>query len=274
MRTGQKIKAKLGPAICHTPRLVVILGLVLLPTFAQTRNPIEGVVAAEDGHPISGVVVYNSEPIREQTTTDRRGVFRLKHPGAVIHFSGDRLQPLTVVVKARATGVRITMYASTNMLVVPTCGTVRPGRKRVGWSSYGLQFEVPMTDVSISGGRPDVDYVRYVIEPKLGEANLEIWLGPSAIGIDPDAEMFMKSVRFEQRNVVSADGRTMGMDSWGTLRNGARWRQAAIVDSGGSIYENTSPQDSTLFDQIIDSVCTIPNPRVPHVPIPLPPSLR
>jgi hypothetical protein len=264
LRTKPRLKHL--PAVCSTRWLVVTIGLMLPSMFGQTELPIRGTVVTKDGQPIAGVMVYGSMsknccPFkREQTTTDEEGQFRLEHPGAVIHFWKDNLQPQALVVGPGTSEVRMTMEPSTESLVVPACGKPGPGQKQIGWGKYGLRFRVPKRAVKILGGKTNTDYVRYVIKPKTGEAHLELWFGPYAMESDPDNDLVINSVNFAQRNVVDANGGVAGKDSWGNLRSEGSWRQTAVSTQGGSIYRNARPQDATLFDQIVNSICLVPYP--------------
>jgi hypothetical protein len=236
----------------------------------QTRKPITGTVVADDGQPLSDVMVYGRLE-RAHTTTNRQGNFRLDRAQAVIHFRREGFQPQSIVMKPENEVLRVTMHASTNSLVTPVCGTTRPGQKQLGWGKYGLQFIVPSSEVNISGGEPDVDYVLYVIRHMTGNANLELWFGPSSIDSDPDDKLFVTSRFFEQRNLVSADQKMLGIDSRGVLRDGTRWRQTAVFFQGGSIYRGATPQEADFLDTIVNSICQIPYPT--QLP-PLPPGLR
>lgn len=254
-------------AVCSMRWLVVTIGLMLLPSIlGQTESPISGTVTTKDGQPIAGVIVYGSMaktccPFkREQTITDKEGQFHLEHPGAVIHFSKDDLQPQAFVVGPGTSGVHITLEPSIGSLVVPVCGKSGPAQKQIGWGKYGLRFNVPERAVKILGGKPDADYLRYAIKPKTGEAYLELWFGPYAMGTDPDDDQLINSVNFAQRNVVASSGGVVGMDSRGHLRGGEIWRQTAVLGQGGSRYRNALPEEARLFDEIVNSICTVPYP--------------
>jgi hypothetical protein len=249
-----------------TLRLVVMIGLILPSLLGQTESPVTGTAVTKDGQPISGVMVYgamskNCCPFkREKTTTDKEGHFRLEHPGAVIHFWKEDLQPRAVVVQPGTSEIRVAMDVSTGSLVIRVCGKPGPGQKQIGWGKYGLQFKVPTRAVRILGGKADVDYLRYVIKPKTGDAYLELWFGPYAMNSEPDDDLLVNSVKFAQRNVVASDGGVVGQDSWGELASGSIWRQTAVVAVGGSRYGNASAQDANLFDQVVTSICQVPYP--------------
>ena len=115
-------------------------------------------------------------------------------------------------------------------------------------------------NVKILGGKPDVDYVRYVIKPNNGDFYLNLWFGPNSISMEPDDQQFVESVDFSQRNLVSAQGEVIGMDSWGRLSSGLSWRHTAAFGSG-AVYRSADKESAALFDQIINSICTVDYPR-------------
>ena len=50
---------------------------------------------------------------------------------------------------------------------IPACVDAAKGQRLIGWGKYGLFFAVPKRGVKILGGKPDVDYVKFVIhQPK------------------------------------------------------------------------------------------------------------
>lgn len=235
------------------------------PTLAQNPLPITGTVITEDGQPIAGVIVQGSlwksccPAQQDSATSDEKGEFRLEHGGLVIHFLKDNLQPETIVVKPGTSKIRVTMRASTNNLTVPICGRLGRGERQIGWGKYGPRFTVPVHIVTIKGGKPDTDYVRYVIMPKKGKSYLEFWFGPYALSSEPDDEQFVNSSDFAQRNLVIVSG-GIGMDSSGHLRNGNSWRQTVVLGRGGAVYQQAPPDEASVFDRIINSICTVPYP--------------
>ena len=112
--------------------------------------------------------------------------------------------------------------------------------------------------MKILGGKTDVDYVRYLIKPKTGDAYLELWFGPYALSTEPPDEDFVSSIEFWQRRIVAPGVGVVGTDSWGRLRDQGRWRQTVIAGGGGSRYRATRPEDIVLFDRIVDSICLTP----------------
>jgi hypothetical protein len=121
------------------------------------------------------------------------------------------------------------MTAAGNAFTVRTCVQPESNQKQIGWGKYGLHFTVPK-DVKILGGKPDVDYVRYIIKPNNGGPFLNLWFGPYSISMDD--QQFLESVDFSQRNLASAKGDVISMDSWGRLSSGLSWRHTAAFGSG------------------------------------------
>jgi hypothetical protein len=232
----------------------------------HAESPISGAVTTEDGQPIPGVVVIGSMsknccPFkRDETITDQNGRFRIEHPGEVIHFFKRKLKPRTIVVAPSNPEIQIVLQTPKDDLVIPACGVVSRGQKRIGWGKYGLQFNVLKRAVNISGGKTDVDYVHYVIKPKAGEGWLELWFGVNAMGELPDDDQFVSSERYSHRNVF-APGMTVGLDSWGETRGGGEWRQTAVAAFGGAKYRSASPEQTRLFDEVVNSMCMVPFPN-------------
>jgi len=245
--------------------LVVVLGFTLPSVLGQAESPLSGTVVTTGGQAVAGATVYGSLskaccPFkREQTTTDKEGRFRLEHPGAVIHFSAQSFQPQTFVIKPGRLEVRATMPDSIDRLEMPWCKKPEPSFKQIGWGQYGLQFSVPTRATNILGGKPDVDYVRYLVKAKTSKATLELWFGPYAMNMDPDDELIIDSAAFAERNVLNAKREVIGKDSWGHLPDGTAWRQTAVIAEGGARYRNASPENVELFDQVINSICDIPS---------------
>jgi len=147
-------------------------------------------------------------------------------------------------------------------MVVPACQKLGRNLRRVGWYKYGLQFDVPVREAQILGGKPDVDYFRYLIKPKKGQGYLELWFGPMAFSPEPDKELLLNSVVKQKRKVVNAGAEEIGQDSFGRLENGKIWRHTFVGTRGmdGAQYQ-AGEADAELFNQIINSACSVPVPR-------------
>jgi hypothetical protein len=235
------------------------------------HGPIVGIAATKDGKPVAGVYVYGSQwtccpPQQDTATTDENGGFRLERPGAIIHFSSDDFQPLSLIVRPDISTLHVTLEPPSNSLSVPACGKPSKDTERVGGGRYGLQFDVPLRDAKLIRGEWDVDYVVHIVKPNKGHDQLELWFGPYAMDSQPYDDQFIDSTRFAQRSVVaspaatgSGRGGVVGLDSWGALGDGTMWRQVSVVTEGAR-YKNARPENAALFDRVINSLCFIPLP--------------
>ena len=216
-----------------------------------------------DSNPIARVKVYGSQICcpakREQGVTDDNGRFTLQHPGRVIHFYGEGIKPQAVVLDDFTKPIHVVLSPSSGNFLLPICGNLADGEKRIGWGDRGPQFIVKIREVNVKLGKPDVDYVVHSIKRKGGDESLALWFGPYAANLQPDDELFISSVSFTQREIV-ADRETVGLDSRGELRGGGEWRHTAVLGQGAAIYRNANPRDREFFDQIIDSICEVPYP--------------
>lgn len=251
--------------------LCVYFGAPLLPLLAfaaslspQTKPAITGVIVAKDGRPIAGVQVWGSAwkdccPVQyDQTTTGDQGKFVLEHRAAVVHFMKEGFQPMTVVTRSESDELHIVMKPASNSLVLRPCGHVPAGQRQIPSGKYGLHFFVTKREFQVLGGKPDTDYVKYVIKPKKDQSWLELWFGPYAMPSEPEEDQFVQSTDFSQRNVTLPDG-AVGIDTSGHLRDGTNWRQMGMLGSGAR-YTNAPAADAGLFDAIINSACFTPYP--------------
>jgi hypothetical protein len=76
---------------------------------------------------------------------------------------------------------------------------------------------------------------------------------------DPPADTLKASMTFTQTKLVNRDGNEIGLDSRGKRDDQRSWRWLGVW-AEGAVYENASPEDAALFDQIIDSACLVPYP--------------
>jgi hypothetical protein len=142
---------------------------------------------------------------------------------------------------------------------IASCTKLPSGHKRVGWGKYGLQFNVRKRDVRLKGGKPDVDYVKYIVQRKNSDSILALWFGNNAMSAEPDERMTRASSSHSMRTVVSEKGEIVGVDYQGSTADGRRWRKF-VVGRQGAVYDSVPPTDSTLFDEIINSACETPYP--------------
>lgn len=248
---------------------LVAFTILCLPTLnAQRKSTLSGRVTSAEGLPIEGAVVsvgalkLSDLKSLDHATTDKDGRFQLAYPGDVIRIRKEGFQPFTLVLDPSSPDITVTLTPEHDSLIAPLC-TKSPtrGSRRIGYGPIGATFDIPKKDVEILGGKWDVDYVRYVIRPKRRKGSLEFWFGPYAMSSEPPDEDYLNSLSFEERYLISATGERYGLDVSGIKRDNSRWRRTSIVMTGGALYQNALPEDATLFDRIIDSVCIAPQKR-------------
>jgi len=256
------------PKLWTSSALLVACTLATAPgpfVFGQAGGPIKGRVLSVSGQPIPGIAVYSKWKLccpygESSAKTDDSGQFQLDRAGHLLHVFGLDFQPQTLILKDGDSDIQIVLDSSTPGSPVPTCKQPANARKEVSWGEYGVHFAVN-AKAKLRGGKPDVDYVRYVLTLPKSKSYLEFWFGPYAMNPEPDDELFMGSSDFSQRNLRNADGKVFGEDGRGHLKSGGNWRHFAIFGEGGALYRDASEQDAQIFDQIIDSVCIVPGPQ-------------
>ncbi len=245
--------------------VLAFIFLQIVSSGAQNEPPIAGTVSL-GGHPIAGVTVSggiwkNCCPAqRDRAVSDNEGKFRLEHPGRVIHCYKDGLSPQTVVLEDYTKPIYVALRAAEGSLILPTCAKTKKDSRAIGWGKYGLRFSVPTDSTVIAGGKPDVDYVQWIISPQNSSAHLALWFGPYAANLEPEDDRFINSASFTQRTIAIGDDAQVGIDSQGKLREGGEWRHTAVQGQGAATYTNANLKDKVLFDQIIGSICEVPYP--------------
>ena len=66
------------------------------------------------------------------------------------------------------------------------------------------------------------------------------------------------SEKFVQRNVVNAEGKTIGLDSRGVQENAESWRVLTLPGKEIVSYFEVAPETANMFDSVIDSACFQP----------------
>ena len=137
------------------------------------------------------------------------------------------------------------------------CVTTPSTHRLVGWGRYGLHFMVPKKTVELKGGKPDIDYVTYIVKPIKDDSSLELWFGPISLSPGPDRESAKKLTSFTRTEIIDDRGEVVGVDYSGSRDDGRRWRKF-VVGSEGSLYRDVPAASADLFDSIINSACEVP----------------
>jgi hypothetical protein len=241
----------------------MMLRAMLLSFFLFCALPLPGQVSGltgkvtdAEGKPLSGVHIYGTWrrlPTEADTAdTDSSGCFHLEHRAQVIHFYKDGFAPTSYVTKPDDAEIRIVMNRAGTIKVLPRCKRTKHGHTRIG--SGLILFDVPKKGVQISGGKPDTDYVLYIVKLKGKPSALEFWIGVYAISSDAD-EQILESTDFQEGEALCPDSMCGGYDSKGHLPTGNRWRKFVFVSQVGAIYRDASPEEADRYDRMMDSVC-------------------
>jgi len=239
--------------------------LLALPLSAG-RGSISGKVVDEQGAPIVGAVVGTTSsccpPKTNTSKTDERGQFHLDNHGPILRIRGENFEPQSLVLKNDYSDVLGRLHPELNKLHPPKCGRSTRGERLLGWG-WGLHFSVPDHGIHVSGGDVDVDYRVYGIRLKRRGSVLELWFGPTAFTVEPDDQQLVKSVEFSQRNIFNSKDEAIGLDTRGRDLDDRLWRRTGIIMSGAK-YDGASPEESAVFDRILDSACFMYRSSVSH----------
>lgn len=244
---------------CIAIALVAIGADAIRAGAAQSAIDVRSTVADSNGAPIPGVTVWsNAEPgVKSDETwstkTGADGAFTLARVGDVLYLAKDKFEPLAVVITGKPFPEKFVMQAANNDFVLHPCGGVRDGKRAFG--GLALSFAARTKGLDVLGGKPDVDYVRWVLRPKSAAVSLELWFGLNAMSVTPPEEQLIGAASFSMRNVVLEDGGgAVGVDAVGTS-GGGRWRHFASIGAGGARYKDATDEEAKLFDAVIDTGC-------------------
>jgi hypothetical protein len=146
--------------------------------------------------------------------------------------------------------------------VVSGCKKLEPGMRRIG-DQYGFQFDVPLSNFTISEGTSDTIPVMhgFRLRPKNSTSALQVSFGQrpmESMAVDPARIL---SDHVEKRSIFDSKGHPIGEDYWGYLNSGERWRQVRLF-KGGDVakYGFVKQEEAELFDRVISSACLLSAP--------------
>jgi hypothetical protein len=144
--------------------------------------------------------------------------------------------------------------------VVSACKELRPGMARIG-EQQGFQFDVAAKDFVISEGTQDMPPFEhgFGLHSKDGGSGLGITFRHFETPLVDPAPTFLEHT--EKQNIVDYTGRVVGVDRWGYLSTGERWREVRLFR--GSVlakYEFINQKEAEPWDRVISSACLIPSP--------------
>jgi hypothetical protein len=142
-------------------------------------------------------------------------------------------------------------------IVVKVCNATHADDDRIA-GDFGTQFDVPKAGFVVHVWTRDMPpALQYGVVTKNGAKTM-------TIGHDDDTFRDLRqtfpvfSASVEQREIRGANGRVLGHDRWGYLKDGDRWRYATFLSGDAVGYPPTSAKEAALFDEVIASACVLP----------------
>jgi hypothetical protein len=247
---------------------LIIVGL-LFPSclLAQGSRPLRGTVTSNSGQPIATVVVYtNAGTGCCEAITNDRGEFELMHSGKVLHFSNDKFEPLTMLMKSDLSQVHVALAPAANDLTIHDCRPPAPNEVQISVANSAVRFSVAQgarRRPTIRKGDPDPGGMVYLVKRNGGKVWMKIVFGPQSFLLDPEDRLFIDSRDFAQRNVARTNGAVIGRDSSGHNRKGRIWRATGVGGQAVAVYEDAKLQDAEFLDQVAFSMCEVPSTTKP-----------
>ena len=134
------------------------------------------------------------------------------------------------------------------------------GMELLGRGKYGLNFSVPKRGFNVRGGKPDVDYVLFLVSPKKSNTVLQLWFGGMTLDLSPSSQKLESSTNLKKTKLTVEDGKLNGMDFRAQSTDGSYWRHFAIEYQGGAVYATKDKLDADRLDSVVDSACYTPYP--------------
>ncbi len=239
---------------CH---LFIITAVSAVEGTPYNYSGIQGTVVSTSGVPLSGVTAstggYPTGDQPDSVATDELGRFSFPGPRGVLHFRKVGYRPVTLFMDQTANKYRIVLdEVDTSGWTIPDCPTSEDFHARVGLRTL---FMVPkggeITKKKENGGRVETNISVQNERSKLTIVSGEL-LGPGAL----DDFWELESETFEERWILDAQGKILGIDMRGELPDGHRWRHARFGNSDLVTFVPVGAKTAVFYDKVIDSACT------------------
>jgi hypothetical protein len=214
---------------------------------------VSGTVTDADGKPVGGVDVYSQtvnccQPWVSQARSDDAGHFAIRNAGQVVTFLKAGYSPRSLVLETGRHDVQLILESRpADDWQIPTCRA----------SSTDRRFEgLPLSMVMLNGMHSKkIVSGSFVIRGKASYPLIRLFRGDPRTPYGETTSWLFGSEKFSQRNVLSAEGKTIGVDSRGVQENGNSWRVVVIPGQETVEYDGATRETSDIFDRIIDSAC-------------------
>lgn len=137
--------------------------------------------------------------------------------------------------------------------VVHTCRDVPSGVRRIR-ADFGTQFDISEQSFAVHSGVQDMPPgINYFVILKDSTARLVITSHDTWENIEKPFAVFSEDLH--ERNILGANGGSVGTDHWGSLKSGERWRFVKFLNGDDAAYLPTTPTEAISLDQVIGSAC-------------------
>jgi hypothetical protein len=214
---------------------------------------VSGTITDADGKPVVGVDVFSQtvnccQSWVSRARSDDAGNFGIRNAGQVVTFLKAGYGPKSLVLETGGKGIQLVLERKPeDDWQIPTC---KEGSAEHHFHGLTLTMGIP------HGMHSEQVLPRsFIIHRKVRYPMIRLFKGNPAAPYGETASRLFGSGKFAQRNVLNAEGKTIGLDSRGVLENGESWRVVVIPGTETVEYEGTVPETSDIFDHIIDSAC-------------------
>jgi len=241
-------------------QLLCQLAILILPTTEASSSQnklateiaeISGVVSAENGRRLPGVIVRGPQTV--DCRTDENGRFSMRVPSdpvfcCVVQFRQKGYRTVTKAIDPQIGTLDVVLKPGESLWIPRTWDP--SDSKRIGIT---MRLAVPK-GATIKRGH-DVDYwtVSVGFGPKKNREWMQIGGGPTwSLGLPSKGDM-ASSIEIAERDMGCWDG----IDIRGRSNDGRRWRFTGMW--GETIrYNGVSEKAAMFFDSIIDGLCCDP----------------
>jgi hypothetical protein len=214
---------------------------------------VSGTVTDVDWKPIGGVYVYSQtvnccQPWVSQVRSDDAGHFALRNAGQVVTFLKVGYVPRSVVFETGRNDIQLVLESRpSDDWRIPTCRASASERRFDGLPLSLVMPNRMHSKKTVSGS--------FIIHGKGNYPLIRLFRGDPRTPYGETASWLFGSEKFAQRNVLNAEGKTIGVDSWGVQGNGNSWRVVVIPGQETVEYDGAICEISDIFDRTIDSAC-------------------
>jgi hypothetical protein len=222
------------------------------------RLDVSGKIADASGTAVAGVYVYAQtvnccQPRLMQTRSDDYGSFAIKNAGQVLTFLKAGYRPKSVVLEFGRNELHVVLESNVSSdWRIPSCQG-EPEKPQFA----GLPLRVTIPRGLHSEQVTKQPEAPFIIHARPAQPFIRLSRGNSGAPFGETALRIFGSTEFIQRNVLSADGKPIGIDTSGSPENEKKlfWRILAIPGQELVEYYTLSQETAELFDRLIDSAC-------------------